>query len=161
MTTPDQIHATVARLTSSGEIFEVAERDIDGRQQRVYANASTTLLDILQLGRAHGDADFLVYGERRWTFAEFFADVDGLAATLQHDLGVEPGDRVAIAMRNCADWVVAFAAAVQVGAVVVPINSWGSVEELSYSLTNSGAHVLVADARRLALVEAALVDWPA
>ncbi|CAN5422220.1 class I adenylate-forming enzyme family protein [soil metagenome] len=153
MTTPDQIHAAVARLTSPGEIFEVTQREIDGRRQRAYANASATLLDILQMGRAHGRAEFLVYGGRRWTFTEFFTDVDALAATLQHDLGVEPGDRVAIAMRNCADWVVAFGAAVHAGAVVVPINSWGSVDELTFSLTNSGSGVLVADARRLALAE--------
>jgi long-chain acyl-CoA synthetase len=152
-TTPDQIHAAVARLTSAGQPFEVAEREVDGRARAAYVNASATLLDILQLGRGHGATDFLVYGGRRWTFEDFFADVDALAATLRHDLGVTRGDRVAIAMRNCPDWVIAFVAAVHVGAVVVPINSWGSVEELSFSLTNSGAQVLVADARRLGLAE--------
>ena len=55
-------------------------------------------------------------------FDEFFTDIDGLAATLQHDVGVKPGDRIAIAMRNCPDWVVVFAA-VHVGAAAVLIDS--------------------------------------
>jgi len=71
-----------------------------------------------------------------------------LSATLQLDFGVMPGDRLAIAMRNCADWAITFAAAIQVGAVVVPVNSWGSSEELAFTLLNSEATILAADLPR-------------
>jgi long-chain acyl-CoA synthetase len=100
------------------------------------------------MGRAHGDQTFLVHESQRWTFDEFFSRVDAVAAAFQQDYGVSSGDRVAIAMRNCPDWMVAFAAAVNVGAVVVPFNSWGSADELEFSLSNSEAKILVADLPR-------------
>ena len=54
-----------------------------------------------------------------------------------------PGDRVAIAMRNYPEWVVAFWAATCAGAVVVPLNAWWTGPELAYGLTDSGSVVLV------------------
>jgi long-chain acyl-CoA synthetase len=155
--TPELIHDTVRRLTAAGGAFEVTTRDIAGVTHRVFTHAASTLVDILQMGRAHGGADFLVYGDERWSFDRFFADVDALAASLQHDLGVGAGDRVAIAMRNCPDWLTTFAAAALIGAVVVPINSWGSAEELRFTLDNCGAAVLAADLPRARLAVDALV----
>jgi long-chain acyl-CoA synthetase len=73
-----------------------------------------------------------------------------------HDMGVKPGERVAIAMRNCPDWVLTFAAAVHVGAVPVLINSWGSAEELEFTLRDSDPTVLAADLPRSRLAADAL-----
>jgi long-chain acyl-CoA synthetase len=139
---------------AAGQAFEVGEREIAGQTYSAFVHAPATLVDVLAGLRAHGDADFLVFDGRRWTFNEFFADADALAATLQHDLSVHPGDRVAIAMRNCCDWLIAFVAAAQVGAIVVPVNSWGSAEELEFTLRNSGAAVLAADLPRAKLTAA-------
>jgi len=147
------VHETLGRLTGPGQPFEVGERQIAGTTQRAFINSAATAVDVIQSLRGHGDADLLVFNDQRWTFAQFFADVDALSATLQLDFGVMPGDRLAIAMRNCADWLITFAAAVQVGAVVVPVNSWGSSEELAFTLLNSGATILAADLPR---TEAAL-----
>lgn len=146
--TPALVHAAIERLTARGAPFEVSTVNVAGAAYRAFTNAFPTVVDILAAGRGHGDADFLVCGDQRWTFNRFFADVDALAATLQHDFGVEVGDRVAIAMRNCPDWCLVFAAATQVGAVVVPINSWGSVDELTFTVRNCGATVLAADLPR-------------
>ena len=87
---------------------------------------------------------------------QFFADVDALAAVLQRDMGVKRGDRIAIAMRNCPDWILTFAAAVHVGAVPVLINSWGSAEELEFTLRDSDPTVLAADLPRTRLAADAL-----
>jgi long-chain acyl-CoA synthetase len=154
--TPELVHDTIRRLTAIGGPFEVTSRDVDGVTHRVFTHAAATVVDILQMGRGHGAADFLVYGDERWSFDGFFADVDALAATLQHDLGVRAGDRVAIAMRNSPDWVTTFTAAALIGAVVVPINSWGSAEELQFTLANCGAAVLAADLPRAQLAVDAL-----
>jgi long-chain acyl-CoA synthetase len=154
--TPGLVHEAVRRLTAADGIFAVTEQQVAGVPQRVFTHAAPTVLDILSSGRGHGAADFLVFDGQRWTFEQFFADVDALAATLQHDLGVKPGDRVAIAMRNCPDWVLTFAAAVHVGAVVVLINSWGSAAELEFTLRDSDPTVLAADLPRSRLAAGAL-----
>ena len=149
--TPDLVHEAVRRFTAAGGIFAVTEQQVAGVPQRVFTHAAPTVLDILTSGRAHGGADFLVFGDQRWSFKQFFADVDALAAVLQHDMGVNRGNRIAIAMRNCPDWVLVFAAAVHVGAVPVLINSWGSAEELEFTLRDSDPTVLAADLPRTRL----------
>jgi len=142
------VDATVGRLTAPGQPLEVGEREFAGATHKVFVHAAATAVDVIQSLREHGDAELLVFNDRRWTYEQFFADVDALSATLQLDFGVTPGDRLAIAMRNCADWLITFAAAIQVGAVVVPVNSWGSGEELAFTLLNSEATILAADLPR-------------
>jgi long-chain acyl-CoA synthetase len=154
--TPDLVHEAVRRFTEADGIFAVAERQVAGVPQRVFTHAAPTVLDILTSGRGHADADFLVFGDERWSFEQFFADVDALAAVLQHDIGVKLGDRIAIAMRNCPDWVLTFAAAVHIGAVPVLINSWGSAEELEFTLHDSDPAVLAADLPRTRLAAGTL-----
>jgi long-chain acyl-CoA synthetase len=154
--TPDLVHDAVRRFTAADGIFAVTERQVAGESRRIFTHAAPTVLDILTSGRGHGGTDFLVFGDRRWSFEQFFADVDALAAVLQHDMGVKPGDRIAIAMRNCPDWVLIFAAAVHVGAVPVLINSWGSAEELEFTLRDSDPSVLAADLPRTRLAAEAL-----
>jgi long-chain acyl-CoA synthetase len=158
--TPALVHAAVRRFTAPDGIFAVSERRVAGVPRRVFTHAAPTVLDILTSGRGHGGADFLVFGDQRWSFEQFFADVDALAATMQHDIGVKPGDRVAIAMRNCPDWVLIFAAAVHVGAVAVLINSWGSAEELEFTLRDLDPVVLAADLPRTRLAADALRQRP-
>jgi long-chain acyl-CoA synthetase len=149
--TPELVHEAVRRLTAADGIFAVTEQQLAGVPQRVFTDAAPTVLDILTSGRGYTGADFLVFGDQRWSFEQFFADVDALAAVLQHDMGVKPGDRIAIAMRNCPDWILTFAAAVHVGAVAVLINSWGSAEELEFTLRDSDPTVLAADLPRTRL----------
>ena len=51
-------------------------------------------------------------------------------------------------MRNFPEWAIAFWAATSVGGIVVPLNSWWKGEELEYGLSDSGARILFADAKR-------------
>jgi len=148
------VRAAVVTSTTPGAPFELADRTIDGRTFRVFAHAPSTLSDVLNAMRTHGGTEFVTFDGYRWTYRDFFTDADALAATMQRDLGVGVGDRVAIAMRNCADWLITFTAAAHLGAVIVPVNSWGSAAELDFTLRNSGASVLAADLPRLALSHA-------
>jgi long-chain acyl-CoA synthetase len=161
-TTAADVHTVLDRVTAPGQAFEVGEKTVDGQRYRGFVHAPATIQDVLAALRGHGDTEFVVFEGRRWTFADFFTAADALAATLQLDLGVQPGDRLAIAMRNCDDWLITFAAAVAVGAVVVPVNSWGSAAELDFTLRNCGATILAADLRRTELsrtTAAALSMW--
>ena len=57
------------------------------------------------------------------------------------DLGVRPGDRVALVMPNCTGHVIAFYAALRIGAVVVEHNPTYTAGELAHQLADSGAVV--------------------
>jgi acyl-CoA synthetase (AMP-forming)/AMP-acid ligase II len=154
--TPADVHNKKREITAAGGLFEMEAVELDGFSYPAYKHAPKTLLDVLQGARAHGDLEFLVYEGRRYTYAQYFEQVDALAATLQLDYGVRKGDRLAIAMRNNPAWIITYAAATLIGAVVVPVNSWGKTEELRYSLEDSGSTLLVCDTPRLALIETLL-----
>lgn len=149
---------SIRELTKKGEFFETVAMDFTGANAEpmmIYRNSPKTLLDIIEVARAHEDQEFLVYGERRMSFTQFFAAVDRLVAYLQSK-GLKPGLRLAIAMRNNPEWLIAFAAGVVSGAVVVPINSWGKRGELLHALEDCEPHVLVCDCPRAALLKDAL-----
>src|SRR5919202_2332093 len=58
------------------------------------------------------------------------------------DLGIEPGQRVAIFSDTRAEWTLADLGAVLAGAVVVPIYQTASTEEAEHVLSDSGAKLV-------------------
>ncbi|WP_249673356.1 class I adenylate-forming enzyme family protein [Pseudomonas abieticivorans] len=144
------------QLIAAGSPFEVVTAPDTGL--RYFRHAAPTLLDAIDAGRAHGEREFLVWEQQRLTFAAFFDQVDRLAGQLSQRFGVRQGDRVAIAMRNQPAWLVAFVAIQRCGAVCVPLNSWGLRDELFHGLQDCGAHVLICDEQRLALLAGDLLQ---
>ena len=142
-----------AQLTGPGAPFELHTVDVAGTPMAAYRHAFATLPALLEAGRAHGDREFLVFDEERWTFAQFFHAADALAARLQVINGLQPGERVALAMRNRPQWAVAFVAVALTGAVPAPLNSFGLREELLSGLQSLQARLLIADHDRLAHIQ--------
>ena len=147
-------------LTKAGAPFEMEVVDIDGRPTRSWKNAMPSIRALLEMSRAHGDASFVVYEDERMTFAEHYARAAAFTNALVNDLGVDQGDRVAIAMRNFPEWPIAFFGAAASGAIVVPLNAWWTGRELEYGLSDSGAKVLVADGERMERIAGHLADLP-
>lgn len=58
-------------------------------------------------------------------------------------LGVGAGDRVAIFLPNCPDFIVAYYATLKIGAIVVPVNPMNKSLELAYQLQDSTPKVLI------------------
>ncbi|MDP4651418.1 MAG: acyl--CoA ligase [Haliea sp.] len=146
------LRAATEQLTAPGAPFELAQKNVNGVAMRCYANAPANLREALDAGRAHGDKVAVTYQDERYTFTEFFAAADRFSNYLMHEAGIRKGDRVAIAMRNYPEWMFAFVGTLAVGAVVVPVNSWGRAEELAYALTDAGARVVVCDPERHTLL---------
>ncbi|MBP8926027.1 MAG: acyl--CoA ligase, partial [Pseudomonadales bacterium] len=148
-----QVQTKAAELVVEGAPFALREFTVNGRTLKGFANAPTNVVQLLQAGRAHADATFLVHAGCRLSYREFFARVDALAAQLVSRYGIDRGDRIAIAMRNSPEWMIAFVAGALCGAILVPLNSWGRSEELLHGLRDSGARVLVCDSERHALLD--------
>jgi long-chain acyl-CoA synthetase len=149
-----------ATLTAPGGPFEMEEVVIRGIPTRTWKTAPASLRAVFELSALHGDKDFLVYEDERVTFAQNFRTVAALGHQLIDRFGVQPGDRVAIAMRNLPDWVMAFWAAISVGAVAVPLNAWWTGEELAYGLADSGSKVAFVDEERQQRITHHLSDVP-
>ena len=138
-----------AQVTAAGERYELETIDVGGVEVRAFKHAPASLREIFHAARARGDQTFLVYEDERWTFTEVMRHVDAMAALLVDRYGVQPGDRVAIGMRNYPEWVIAFAAITSIGAVSVSLNAWWTSDELDYALDDCGASVLIADTERV------------
>lgn len=92
--------------------------------------------------QAHPDRELVVFGARRWSYAEADRQSAGLAASLA-GLGVGPGDRLAVDLPNWPEWVVAFLAGARLGATMVPLDPALSFHELKYQLRHSEARAAV------------------
>ena len=139
------------QLTAPGAPFAWSLRDVAGRPMRTYDTAPPSLRTIWELSRAHGDKDYLLYGDERITYAEAHDKVARIAAYLA-SRGVERGDRVAIAMRNYPEWALTYWATISLGATSVGMNAWWTGRELEYGLVDSAPKVLVCDIERLRTV---------
>ncbi len=65
------------------------------------------------------------------TYGQLGRHVDGLSNSLRK-LGIEPKDRVALILPNCPQYVIAYYAILQLGAVVVPINPLSTAREIEH-----------------------------
>ena len=92
--------------------------------------------------------------EASLTYAKLDRLADRFAAGLQ-SLGVRKGDRVALLLPNCPQFVIAFYGALRAGAVIVPCNPLYTAPELQRQLADSGTETLVALSRLSAVARAA------
>jgi len=134
-------------LTAPGAQFEITEVEVRGQKLKSYAGAPGSLRDVWQLASAYGEADYLVYGDDRWSYDKVHADAAALGAWLAEH-GVSTGDRVAIAMRNYPEWMLSYWAVTSIGAAVVGVNAWWTPAELKYALEDSTPKVVLADTER-------------
>ena len=149
-----------ALLTAPGAMFEMETLSIDGRSVRVWKNGPKTLVDVFQAAQAFGERTFLVHEDERVSFDAFGRAAMAFARVLV-ERGVQPGDRVALAMRNLPEWPVAFFGTSLAGAVATPLNAWWQAAELMHGLTDSGAVAAIFDAERYGRVRDTLADCPA
>jgi long-chain acyl-CoA synthetase len=148
------------QLTGEGGPFEIVIEDVLGHPTQVYKQRLRSLRELMDQSAARVDVDFLVQGGLRYTFGEHDRAARVLAASLA-DLGVERGHRVALCSANNAEWVVTFWACAILGAAVVPLNAWWKAEELEFGIMDSESTVLIADARRVALLHERLPEMRA
>ena len=97
---------------------------------------------LLQAAEQSPQAPALVFFGRTTTYGELNTQTAGLASALK-DLGLAPGDRLGIFLPNCPQLVMAYHAALSLGAVAVMLNPLLSPKELAHQLADSGAQRLV------------------
>ena len=90
------------------------------------------------------DKPAVVYGDTRYTYAQFNERVNKLASALQN-VGVRKGDRVAFLVPNIPPMLEGHYGPMRLAATLVAINIRLSAREVAYILNHSGARVLVFD----------------
>jgi len=88
----------------------------------------------------------MFWGEREFSYAELWTQSLAVAAILRDKFGVKAGDRVALWLKNCPEFIPALFGSLHAGAVVVPINNFLKPDEVNYILSDAGANVLITNA---------------
>src|SRR5215213_8752911 len=90
-------------------------------------------------------------------FGRLRALVEKMAASLAAS-GIEKGDRVALMLPNCPQYVISFFATVRLGAIVTQINPMYVEREIAHILNDSGAETIVVSSGVYERVKAVLPD---
>ena len=143
----------VARLTAPGQMLETVPFERFGRQLPMLKNAPPTLPVLFETYCAqHGEAEFLVDGEIRLTFAQTWAAARAVAGGLVAGQAVQKGDRIGIAARNSTNWIIAYMAVLMAGGCACLLNGWWSGEEMAGGIELTGCKIVLADQQRAARI---------
>jgi long-chain acyl-CoA synthetase len=99
---------------------------------------------LLQADR-HPDKVAVLFGDTRTTYTEIRNQAGQVARWLVETLGIRPGDRVGLWMRNRPEFVVALLGALASGAVVVPINNFLKTDEVLYMVEDAGLRAILTE----------------
>lgn len=106
---------------------------------------TNTLYDALIAPHAQNDAVFLALDDgARISYADFVGRVAQLAHVLT-EAGVQPGDRVVVQAPKLLDTIALYGAAVQTGAVYLPLNTAYTQSELRYFIEDAAPALVVCD----------------
>ncbi|MBA4394522.1 MAG: long-chain fatty acid--CoA ligase, partial [Desulfobacca sp.] len=101
-----------------------------------------SIVDFMEASaRRFPDRAALIFMEKSMSYGALLDQTLRLATALT-GLGVKKGDRVALFMPNCPQFVVAYYAVLKIGAILTMCSPLNSEEELKYQLIDSGAETI-------------------
>lgn len=123
---------------------------------RLIPNGPRDVVDLFARAVAARPAHLALVGRhRRFTFAQLANEVNAAIAALE-SLGIERGDRVAASLANQPELVIAFVAAMHIGAIWVGINTALAPPEKRHMLLDSGANLFITSPE----IAATMIDAP-
>jgi long-chain acyl-CoA synthetase len=147
------INATVKRLMDNDGPLKVDYVEKYGVQLPVLAKAPATINDYYAyFCNMHTEKEFLIDGDLRLTFGDVYAAARTLAGGLVEGHKVAKGDRIGIAARNSANWIIASMAITMAGGVATLLNGWWQGTELSDGIRMVECRIVLADEQRAARI---------
>ena len=148
------LKAVMDRLTAPGAPLETMTVQRDGMDYTAFRNAPPSLAAYFAHYCAqHSDIPFLVDGDLRLTFGEAYDLARRAATGLIERHGVQRGDRVGLAARNSANWILLYMAILMAGGCATLLNGWWTGEELAAGIDLAGCKLVLADPQRAARLE--------
>lgn len=148
------LDAITAALTAPGQPFATVPFVRDGVEMPAFAAAPPSLAHYFaHFCNENKDIPFLVDGEVRLTFGETYAAATRVAEGLVRRHGIAKGDRVGIAARNSANWMIAYMGILMAGGCATLINGFSNGEELAHAINLAECRLVLADEARAARLE--------
>jgi long-chain acyl-CoA synthetase len=135
----------LARVRGPGGTLVIGH-DEAGRE--IVENFPATLPQFLKTFCAlNAGNEALVAAGERFTFADLDRLSDRVARGLV-ERGIAKGDRVGIAMRNCAPWILSYMGILKAGGVATLLNGWWEPGEMEHAIHLTDPRLIIADPQR-------------
>ena len=129
---------------------------------RQFRETDTSLLELVER-TVRRNWDYPAYTDYGTNISYTFGDVARKIASLHqlyHDLGIKPGDKIAICDKNSSNWAVSFLSVLTYGAVAVPILSDFNAEQIQNIFEHSESKLMIARPEALAVAPLlSITDW--
>ena len=124
----------------------IETKTVFGRQVKVFADRPHTINEMLETTVSRfPDKEAVIDGNVRLTYRELQKKVETVAANLSKSFQIEKGDRIALLLQNCLEFVLLVFASAKLGAIIVPLNTRLQEKELAFMLGHSGSKLLITD----------------
>lgn len=148
------LDAIMDKLMAPGGPAETTMVNRSGVDMPVLKNVPPTLVHYFaHFCQQHGDTPFLVDGDCRLSFAQTWDAACHVAAGLITHHEMKKGDRVGIAARNSASWIIAYMGILVAGGCATLLNGFSTGEELVDQLELVGCKLVLADSARARRLE--------
>ncbi len=148
------LDAIIETIIQPGQPFETVDYEDYGVKLPAFKNAPPSLAHYFaHFCQEHSDLDFLVDGETRLTFGECWEAATHVAAGLAQDHGIGKGDRVGIAARNSANWIITYMGIIMSGGCATLLNGFWTGDELAYGVRLAECKLVLADEGRAKRLE--------
>jgi long-chain acyl-CoA synthetase len=148
------LEAIITGLTAEGQPFATVPFTRDGVTMPAFAAAPPSLAHYFaHFANQNKDLPFLVDGDIRMTFGEAYSAATCVAEGLAQTHGIAKGDRIGIAARNSANWMIAYMGILMAGGCATLLNGFSSGEELAFGIELAECALVLADDGRAARLE--------
>ncbi len=148
------LDAIIDKLTAEGAPAETVPFERNGTTMPAFKNAPPSMSHYMaHYCNEHKDATFLVDGDCRLTFGEAYAAARHVAAGLQADHALVKGDRIGIAARNSANWIVLYMGILMAGGCATLLNGFSNGDELADAIDLVDCKLVFADKGRAARLD--------
>lgn len=123
----------------------VTREFIEGVELLIYKERPASLAHMFRESVVRNpDRPALICEELRWRYKELASLVNRAALSLFERYGLRKGDRVAVVLNNCPEFVLLYLAVTSLGGVFVPLNARLKARELLPQILKAGPRILVA-----------------
>ncbi|MBM3367678.1 MAG: AMP-binding protein, partial [Betaproteobacteria bacterium] len=104
-----------------------------------------TLAMLERAAQSHPDKPATIFRDEILSWSALQRRAEALGGYLQHDCGVQRGDRVLLDLQNGSEFIIAFFGILRADAVVVPVSPANLAGELAHYLADSEARVVITE----------------
>lgn len=148
------LKAVMDEMVKEGQIFETIPVTQYGVELPAFKAAPPSLAHYFAyFCTVHKDVLFLVDGDVRLTFGEVWQAATHTAAGLAMHHNVKRGDKIGIAARNSANWIIAYMGVLMAGGCATLLNGFWAGGEMAYGIDLAECKLVLADEERAARLD--------